>query len=84
MAKKKKNKKKSSLWKSVKPFVKDNQTMLTLLGAVGAGAALTSFIGSEKVREWIGQASEALSKESKRIQGSFNQDSSSKVKPVTG
>lgn len=83
MAKKKKNKKKSTLWKSLKPFLKDNKATLTLLGAVGAGAALTSIIGSEKVQEWIGQASEALSKESKRIKGNFNQNSF-KVKPVTG
>jgi len=58
--KKKKGKKNSSLYKSIKPFVKDNRVLLSILGAAGVGVALASAFGTENVRSWIDKVSDAV------------------------
>ncbi|MDJ1505895.1 hypothetical protein [Xanthocytophaga agilis] len=80
MAKKKKKKNKNSLWKSIKPFAKNNKALLSILGAVGVGAALASVIGTEKVNQWIEQASDALNRQNTPLSNGHV----SKVKPSMG
>ena len=61
MAKKKnKGKKNKSLYKAIKPFVKDNRVLLSILGATGVGVALASAFGTDNVKSWIDKLSEAV------------------------
>lgn len=58
---KKKSKKKNALYKSIKPFVKDNRVLLSILGAAGVGVALASAFGTDNVKSWIDKISDAVS-----------------------
>jgi hypothetical protein len=50
MGKGKKNSKKNqSFYKAIKPFIKDNRVLYSILGAVGVGAVLASVMGSDNV-----------------------------------
>jgi hypothetical protein len=75
MAKKKKSKKKKSLYKAIKPFIKDKRVVYSLLGAVGVGALLASFLGREKVSAFV----EDLSGKVKELEA----DESSGKRPKT-
>lgn len=57
---KKKNKKKQSLYKAVKPFIKDTRVLYSLLGAVGVGVALASAIGTDKGRALLDRITTAV------------------------
>jgi hypothetical protein len=46
---KKKSKKNQSFYKAIKPFIKDNRVLYSILGAVGVGAVLASVMGRDKV-----------------------------------
>ncbi len=58
--KKSKAKKKSSLYKSIKPFVKDNRVLLSMLGAAGVGVALAAAFGTDNVKSWIDKISDLV------------------------
>ncbi len=53
MAKKKKKSPKNGFANAFKPFLKNNQMLLTVLGAAAGGAALAVLIGSDKARKVI-------------------------------
>lgn len=57
---KKKNKKKNTLYKSIKPFIKDNRVLLSILGAAGIGAGLAAAFGTENVKSWIDKVADAV------------------------
>jgi len=57
---KKKNKKHQSFHKAIKPFVKDNRILYSILGAFGAGVALAAVVGSEKGGDLINNISAAV------------------------
>lgn len=50
---KKKSKKNSSFYKAIKPYIKDNRVLYSILGATGVGIALASVFGTEKGREIV-------------------------------
>ncbi|PSR55840.1 hypothetical protein AHMF7605_21225 [Adhaeribacter arboris] len=50
---KKKGKKNSTFYKAVKPYIKDNRVLYSILGAAGVGVALASVFGTDKGREII-------------------------------
>ncbi len=50
---KKKTKKNSSFYKAIKPYIKDNRVLYSILGAAGVGVALASAFGTEKGREIV-------------------------------
>ena len=60
--KKKKNKKNKnkSFYKSVKPFIRDNRVLYSILGAVGVGVALASAFGTEKGRSMVDKLTSAV------------------------
>ncbi len=53
MAKKKNKGNKTAFNKALKPFLKNNQMLLTVLGAAAGGAALAALIGSDKAQRII-------------------------------
>jgi hypothetical protein len=58
--KKKKGNQNASFYKAVKPFIKDNRMLLAILGAMGAGVALASAVGSDKGRTIVDNLTKAL------------------------
>jgi hypothetical protein len=61
MAKKKKKKAtKSPLAKALKPILKNNRMLLTVLGAAAGGAALAAIVGTDRGRQVIGDLSESV------------------------
>lgn len=57
---KKKKNQNASFYKTVKPFIKDNRMLLAILGAMGAGVALASAVGSDKGRTIVDNITKAL------------------------
>jgi hypothetical protein len=53
MAKKKKSKQKTTLTKWMKPYLKDNRVLFSILGAAGMGVAIASVIGIDRFRMGI-------------------------------
>jgi hypothetical protein len=54
MAKKKKNKKKKSrLYKMLKPYISDTRVLWSLVGAVGLGVTLAAAFGTDKGRSIV-------------------------------
>lgn len=60
MAKGKKNKKKNAFYKAIKPFIKDNRVLFSILGAAGVGAVLAAALGPEKVSGMVERVSGAI------------------------
>lgn len=60
--KKKKNQKSKnkSFYKSVKPFIRDNRVLYSILGAVGVGVAIASAFGTEKGRSIVDKLTSAV------------------------
>ncbi len=50
---KKKSKKNSSFYKAIKPYIKDNRVLYSILEAAGVGVALASVFGTDKGREIV-------------------------------
>ena len=57
---KKKNKQRLSFYRSIKPLIKDNRVLLAMLGAMGAGVALASAVGSDKGRSIVDQITKTI------------------------
>jgi hypothetical protein len=60
-----KNKKKNqnqnaSLYKIIKPYVRDNRVLFAMLGAMGAGVALAAAVGTDKGRTIVDNLTQAL------------------------
>ncbi|QHT71573.1 hypothetical protein GXP67_35365 [Rhodocytophaga rosea] len=54
MSKKKKNKKKKSrLYKMLKPYISDTRVMWSLIGAVGVGVTLAAAFGTERGKTFV-------------------------------
>jgi hypothetical protein len=59
--KKKKNKNKNkTFYKSIKPFIRDNRVLYSILGAVGVGVAIASALGTDKGRSLVDKLSSAV------------------------
>lgn len=58
--KKKKKNKNKSFYKSIKPFIRDNRVLYSILGAVGVGVAIASAIGTDKGRALVDKLSAAV------------------------
>ena len=59
-AKKKKKTKNKSFYKTIKPFIRDNRVLYSILGAVGVGVALASALGTEKGRSIVDRLTTAV------------------------
>ncbi|MDB5263489.1 MAG: hypothetical protein JWQ14_2772 [Adhaeribacter sp.] len=59
---KKKNKKNKnkSFYKTIKPFIRDNRVLYSLLGAVGVGVALAAALGTEKGQAMVDKMTDAV------------------------
>src|SRR5688500_11244572 len=60
-----KNKKKNqtqnaSLYKLIKPYVRDNRVLFAMLGAMGAGVALAAAVGTDKGSTIVDYVTQAL------------------------
>ena len=58
--KKKKKNKNKSFYKNIKPFIRDNRVLYSILGAVGVGVALASALGTEKGRSIVDKLTAAV------------------------
>ena len=77
MGKKKKNKKNSSFYRAIKPYIKDNRVLYSILGAAGVGVALASAFGTNKGREMIDNFTHTL----KGIAGNQNSEATPTTVP---
>jgi len=57
---KKKNKKHHSLYKAIKPFIKDHRVLYSILGGVGAGVVLATVMGPEKSKALLDKITAAV------------------------
>ncbi|MDQ3290346.1 MAG: hypothetical protein M3Q05_03545 [Bacteroidota bacterium] len=78
MGKKKKNKKNNSFYKAIKPYIKDNRVLYSILGAAGVGVALASAFGTDKGRAIIDNFTSTL----KGIGGNQNKGTLTEPEPA--
>ncbi|MDQ4140525.1 MAG: hypothetical protein M3142_08360 [Bacteroidota bacterium] len=57
---KKKSKKNNTFYKAIKPYIKDNRVLYSILGAAGVGVALASAFGTDKGRAMIDNLTNTL------------------------
>jgi hypothetical protein len=50
----------ASLYKAIKPFIRDNRILFAMLGAMGAGVALAAAVGTDKGRSIVDNLTQAL------------------------
>jgi|GEM_PF-1721465 len=58
--KKKKNSKQNSFYKAVKPYIKDNRVLFSILGAAGLGVAIASAVGTDRLGSVVTQLTDAF------------------------
>ena len=58
--KKKKNSKQNSFYKAVKPYIKDNRILFSILGAAGLGVAIASAVGTDRLGSFVTQLTDAF------------------------
>ncbi len=75
---KKKSKKNSSFYKAIKPYIKDNRVLYSILGAAGVGVALASVFGTDKGREIVDNFANTI----KGIGGNQNAGASAGQEPT--
>ena len=74
---KKKGKKNSAFYKAIKPYIKDNRVLYSILGAAGVGVAIASAFGTDKGREIVDNFTNTL----KNIGNSHNGNASAIAEP---
>ena len=75
---KKKGKKNSTFYKAIKPYIKDNRILYSILGAAGVGVALASVFGTDKGREIVDNFTNTL----KSIGGNQNTGAPASPEPT--
>ncbi|QMU30552.1 hypothetical protein [Adhaeribacter radiodurans] len=77
--KKKSKKKNSTFYKAIKPYIKDNRVLYSILGAAGVGVALASVFGTDKGREIVENFTNTL----KSIGGNQNEGAIASQEPTS-
>lgn len=77
MGKRKKNKKHQIVYRAIKPIIKDDRIILSLLGAVGLGVTLASVTGLDEGRALVSKIVDAV----KNLEDITGIGKKNKVKP---